>query len=308
MRRVLITGARGFIGSRCLAPLNRAGCEVHATTRRTPIPETDDGVLWHTTDLCDPAAVAALVTQIKPTDLLHLAWITEHGVYWQSPDNERWLNASKVMLDTFAEQGGRRAVVAGTCAEYDWQAGVCCETTTPLKGASTYSRTKIELEEHLASLGRHTDLQTAWGRVFFAFGPGEPTTRLLPTVIRQLHAGRPAECSEGLHQRDFIHVDDVAGAFVRLLQSDVMGPVNLGSGEATSIRDLVTTIGRLMGREDLVHVGARPTARPEPPLVVADVTRLREEVGFSPGYKSLETGLLATIRTLTSDKNRLAHA
>lgn len=303
-KRVLVTGARGFIGIRCLAPLMEAGFEVHGTTSRQEVPTADNGVLWHQLDLLDPRSVAALVSQIEPSHLLHLAWITEHGVYWHSPVNESWLNSSKLLLATFAEQGGHRAVVAGTCAEYDWMTGACQEYKTPLKCASLYSRSKIALAEYLTHLGNQTGLKTAWGRVFFAFGEGEPATRLIPKVIRQLDAGEPAKCSEGLHKRDFIYVEDVAGAFVKLLLSEAVGPVNIGSGRATSIRDLVTMLARLMGRERLLEIGASPTAQPEPPLVVADVTRLHKEVEFSP-YYSLEMGLDATIQSLTNNNFRV---
>jgi nucleoside-diphosphate-sugar epimerase len=268
--------------------------------------KTHEQVHWRQVDLLDHASVAKLIAELKPNYLLHLAWITEHGIYWQSPENIRWLDASKALLEAFSQHGGHRVVVAGTCAEYDWQAGNCHETTTPLKGNSRYSQSKIELAKYLASLSDNHDLQTAWGRVFFAFGPGEPTTRLIPTMISRLSAGKFAECSDGLHRRDFLYVDDVAAAFVQLLLSRVTGPVNLGSGKATSIRDLVTLLGKLMRREDLLRIGSRPLDRIEPPLVVADVTRLRHEVEFVPRF-SLEAGLQATIHSLTSNEGVAAY-
>lgn len=94
--------------------------------------------------------------------------------------------------------------------------------------------------------------------------------------------------------RDFMHVADVAGAFVALLDSSVQGTINVASGHATTIRDVVRTIAAKLERPDLLELGARPTPPQEPPLLLADVRRLREEVRFSPRF-TLDQGLTDTI-------------
>ena len=305
--RVLVTGAGGFVGRRSLAPLQAAGAQVHAVLSprsacvdRVPSGGTS-GETLHRADLMDPAAVDALIDAVRPTHLLHLAWIATPGEYWKSPENHRWLAASKHLLGAFHRGGGTRAVMAGSCAEYDWgRAGVCHERTTPLADdagsspATPYAMCKIALSRALEEFGRAHGLSTAWGRIFFLFGPGEDPRRLVPSVIVNLLRGREAPCTPGTQIRSFLHVDDVAGAFAALLGGRVEGPVNIGAGQRISIADLLERIARQIGRPELLRLGARSVPPSEPPLLVPDLARLSEEVGFRPA-RTLEEGLADTI-------------
>lgn len=287
MNRLLITGATGFLGVPCVARAERE-YEVHAVARS---PGVRRGVVFHTCDLFDAEAVTDLLATVRPTHLLHLAWIATPGVYWTSSENHRWVAASKHLLTTFAESGGKRAVIAGTCAEYDWTAaGLCHEFRTPIRPATTYGQSKNELRVWVEA----TYGFAAWARLFFLYGPREAPVRLVPFVARALLAGEVAECTAGTQRRDFLHIDDVADALVRLLQSDLIGPINLGSGEAVTVRQVIDIVARECGRADLVRLGARPTPPNEPPLLVADVTRLRHELGWQPRI-SLDDGLRATV-------------
>jgi nucleoside-diphosphate-sugar epimerase len=91
-----------------------------------------------------------------------------------------------------------------------------------------------------------------------------------------------------------MHVDDVAGAFAALLDSAVEGPVNVASGERVSIADVLALIARAAGRPELLRLGALPRRAGEPDEHVADVTRLRDEVGFAPSVR-LEEGIAETV-------------
>lgn len=292
MTRLLITGATGFLGE----PAVRAACahfEVHATARalREPLPH---GVRFRACDLLDPDATARLVEHVRPTHLLHLAWVATPGTYWTSSDNYRWLDASKQLLLAFGRCGGRRAVIAGTCAEYDWTAaGMCREHSTPTRPPTTYGRCKLELSRWAADFDRNRGIGVAWARLFWLYGPREHPARLVPSVARALLAGVPAPCSSGAQERDFLHVDDAAEALVALVRSDVKGPVNVASGEAVAVRDVVVRVSAACGRPELVRFGERATPANEPPLVVADVARLRDE-GWRPRI-GLAKGIADTV-------------
>jgi nucleoside-diphosphate-sugar epimerase len=293
MEKVLITGATGFLGRHCLpALLARAG-EVHAAARSTAA-LADTGVSAHSVDLLDHEQVSALLSAVRPTHLLHLAWIATPGVYWTSPENTRWAAVGEHLMRVFAAHGGRRAVFAGSCAEYNWNFGPCHETRTPLKPASNYGASKNSLRLRVEAIARETGLSAAWGRVFFLYGPHEHPERLVASVIRSLLNGIPARCSSGAQERDFLHVQDAADAFVALLASAVEGPVNIGSGEAAAIRDVVTQLAKRLGRPELLRLGALPPNPTDPPCVVADVTRLHEEVGWTPRF-NLAEGLADTV-------------
>jgi nucleoside-diphosphate-sugar epimerase len=293
MTRLLITGATGFLGE----PAVRAAVEhfeVHATARtlRDPLPS---GVRFHACDLLGPGAAAGLIEAVRPTHLLHLAWIATPGAYWTAPDNHRWVDASKQLLLAFARCGGRRAVVAGTCAEYDWTAaGACREFDTPTRPSTTYGRCKLELARWAAAFGRARGIGVAWARLFWLYGPREHPARLVPSVAKALLAGEAAPCSAGTQERDFLHTEDAAAALATLTRSAVTGPVNVASGEPVAVRAVVAHIGAACGRPDLIRFGERPTPAGEPPRVVADVTRLRDELGWHPRV-GLAAGLAETV-------------
>lgn len=290
MSRVLVTGASGFIGSHAIAPLLAAGHEVHAVSSRAPA--ADAGAIWHRANLLESAEVIAAV---RPDVLLHLAWYTEHGRFWTAPDNVRWVEASLALLRTFVAVGGRRAVLAGTCAEYDWSGEEPLdESETPLRPATLYGAAKHALHVVAAAYAAQVELELAWGRVFFLYGPGEAPGRLVPAVARALLAAEPARTTAGTQVRDLLHVHDVAAAFAALVDSDVSGAVNVASGKGIALREVIELVAHVAGRPELLELGALDSRSGEPERLVADVTRLREEVGLRPRV-NLPEGIESTV-------------
>ena len=293
MKTALVTGATGFIGHPALSLLLTKGYEVHAAAIDAP-PAGSGNIHWHATDLLDPASVEHLIAEVKPTHLLHFAWYAVPGRYWTSPENVRWVQASLELLQAFARHGGQRVVMAGTCAEYDWNYGYCTEVRTPLAPATLYGTSKHALQLVLGAYAKQARLSAAWGRIFFLYGPREHPGRLVPSVVTALLKGEPARCTHGNQIRDFLYVDDVAAAFVALLESQVTGAVNIASGLPVSLKDVIYGIADQLQRRDLVELGALPAAPNEPSLLVADVRRLHEEVGWRP-TQTLSAGLGLTI-------------
>ena len=293
MKRVLLTGATGFIGRPCVAALRARGYEVHAVSSRPQILDAD--VCHHVADLLDPRQVRDVLDAARPTHLLHLAWYAVPGRYASAPENLRWVQASLGLLQEFAARGGRRVVTAGTCAEYDGERGFCSEGMTPLRPVSLYGTCKHALEIMQNAWAAQTGTSAAWGRIFFLYGPHEHPSRLVASVITSLLRGEPARCSPGEQIRDFLHVADVADAFAALLDADsVTGAVNIGSGVPVAVKEIVARIADRLGRRELVEMGARPAPPGEPPLLLADIRRLRDEVGWAPRH-DLDGGLEQTI-------------
>jgi len=294
LKRVLVTGASGFIGRACLPGLVARGFEVHGLGRRSGSAPCS-GVHWHQADLLEPQQAASVLQEVLPTHLLHLAWVATPGVYTTSPANLEWLRASLELFQAFTEAGGARIVGAGSCLEYRLDHGYLREFGTPLEPSNLYGSCKHALQISLDAWSKEVDVTAAWGRVFFLYGPREHPARLVSSVIRSLLNGSEAACSSGTQLLDFLHVADVGEAFACLLDSEVTGPVNIASGKPLAVRDLVDLIGQQLQRPDLIRRGAIPRREGEPPVLLADVTRLKSEAGFSPVF-DLERGIADTIR------------
>ncbi len=296
MSRVLVSGGDGFVGLPTLARLARTDWEIHALSRH-PHPPTPAGVQWHRLDLADRVGVRALMDELAPERLVHLAWCTEHGRFWADPENVAWVERSLHLIRAFIRCGGRRAVMLGTCAEYDWSAVTAPlqESSSPLAPATLYGVAKDALRRVASAYAAQAGVELAWGRLFFLYGPRETPGRLVPSVIRSLLNGEAVVTGSGAQVRDFLHVEDVAGAVVALLDSSVLGAVNIASGVPVGVGEVVEQIVRVIGHPELVRRGALPERPGEPPLLLADVTRLREEVGFRPRWQ-LADGLTATVR------------
>lgn len=293
MKKVLITGATGFIGRHCLPLLLERGYEIHATcSRKTQGAHLN--VNWHTIDLLNPVSVTELLNSVRPTHLLHFAWYVKPGKCWNAIENFHWVQASLELLRAFTQCAGKRAVWAGSCAEYDWEYGFLSEKKTPLSPISFYGSCKHSLQSLVTAFSENTGLTSAWGRIFYLFGPYEHPKRLVPSVIRSLLLNEQAHCSHGRQIRDYLYVKDVADAFVSLLESSVQGPVNIASGRPVSLRDMVYRIADQLSGRDLIQLGAISTPEAEPNLLVADVRRLSDEVGWFPKF-TLDNGLEETI-------------
>jgi len=292
VRRILVTGISGFIGS-CISPaIKGAGFEVHAISRGMKA-QSATGVVFHDADLDDTLQVRQLIDRLRPSHLLHLAWYAEPGLFWRSPENVKWVEKSLALLKAFAESGGERAVFAGTCAEYTWGAPKMIELVTPCEPATLYGIAKDSLRRVAEAYSQSIGVEFAWGRIFFLYGPGEKPGRLVSDAIRSILDKKPFATTDGRHRRDYMHVHDVAGAFAALCESSIVGPVNIGSGNALPIRAILTEIAEQLGGTQFLQFGARPLSETEPEIIEADVGRL-EKTGFVPRF-DLKRGIADAI-------------
>ena len=287
--RVLITGAGGLIGRQTIAPLKDQGFHVVALGRAATYQGADDVIQC---DLLDDSARKAGVAEADCSHLVHLAWHDEPANRWTAPQNVDWAAATLSLVREFAAAGGTRVVAAGSCAEYDWSFQELREDT-PLAPSTLYGHAKATTGAFLTSAAGDLGLSLCWARVFFCYGPNEPKGRLLGDLIHGLSRGEIIETTDGLQERDFLHTADIGRALAMLAQSDITGPVNVSSGKATKVRDLVLTAAKLAGREDLVRLGARARPGHDPECLVGPNERL-QSIGFRAQI-GLQNGLAACL-------------
>ena len=213
---------------------------------------------------------------------VHLAWYAVPGKYLTAPENRDCLEAGRRLLGKLRG----RAVFAGTCFEHDLQLGVLKEDS-PTKPATLYAECKDALRRDVE---RRSD--SAWVRFFYQYGPWEDERRLMPAVMLGQLRGQPSKVATGEQRYDYLHVEDVASAVCAVAESRLEGSVNIGSGTAPSVREIVTQIADWGGRPDLIQWGAYPAKPGEPKLIQCDNAKLRS-TGWTPRW-SLASGLKHT--------------
>jgi nucleoside-diphosphate-sugar epimerase len=276
--RVLLTGASGFIGRYVLNQLVDAGIDAVVVGRSRPNGYNGDFV---EADLLQSEDYKGLVQRAGASHLIHLAWYAEHGQYWTSPLNLRWVEASVRLVEAFCAAGGQKVVTAGTCAEYDWSYGFCREDLTPLSPATLYGTAKDATRRLLDAVCKVHQTPFAWGRVFVPYGSGEDSRRLIPSLIDVFQRKRPPFGVNASAYRDFLHVEDVANGFMRLLLTDAQGSYNIASGKPTQIAEVVQLMGRKFEANPSI-VLKLSTERPGEPEILFGDSRKLKALGWQP--------------------------
>jgi nucleoside-diphosphate-sugar epimerase len=259
--KILLTGATGFIGSHVARVLVQGGHDVHAVVRpasnRRRIADIERALTLHTGEMDH--------VPVEPDLLIHLAWYAVPGQYLAAPENRDCLAASLRLL----RRAACRVVFAGTCFEFDTTLGRLNEDS-PTKPTTLYAESKDALRREVEERP-----DAVWARFFYQYGPWEDERRLVPSIMRAVLRGEPA------------------AAVCAIATSRLTGAVNVGSGEAPSVKEIAHTVASMAGRPDLLRFGSIPYGPGEPMLIQADNARLRS-TGWIRRY-SLEEGLRQTL-------------
>lgn len=281
---LLVTGAAGFIGRRVVARLATAGGQVVAMDRVVPDGGWPEGVEFRQADL-----TRELPGLEGEWNLVHLAWNMNRG-------DAAGQAESVTGFSRLLSQGELVGVVGmGSAEEYGEREGRLTEDMAPGSRLSAYGQAKYDAGCTLHRWAAESGKRAFWLRPFIVYGPGQQGNMAIPYALRCAREGRPAEFSEGLQYRDFVHVDDVAAgiaAAAQQLAND--GPpfavCNLGCGVPVRLRDVLERIANNTGSGDLFRFGARPMRAGEPEEQVADVNAARELLGWRAGI-SWEAGV-----------------
>jgi UDP-glucose 4-epimerase len=291
-RRILITGAAGFVGRRLATDLAAAGHEIHGTLRPGGHGDAPAGVEAHAVDLADADAVHRLVRAVRPEWVFHLAA--------RVTGNRQLEHAAALLLgtlapavhvlDALARAGCERLVIAGSMEEPGRGEAATAVPGSPYAAAKWAASSVARLYHALHGL------PVVVARLFMVYGPGQrDTTKVVPFVITSLLRGERPPLSSGARAVDWIHVDDVVrGLTAAAARAGLEGrTVELGSGDLVTIREVVERIVRLMDAAVSPRWGALPDRPLERPIA-ADVAETRRLLGWAPQVR-LDDGLTDTI-------------
>jgi dolichol-phosphate mannosyltransferase len=313
---VLVTGGSGFVGACVVEELVRRGHAVHVLLR-DPVRAWRLAPVWqrlhvHQGDLVDEAATRAVVQQVRPKVVLHLA---TYGAYEKQADARAILRTNVLgtynLLEAASESGTALFVNTGSSSEYGFKSEPMRESDR-LEPNSFYAVAKAAQSHLCALLARRTPMATVSFRLFSVYGPWEEPSRLMPTLIRRARAGLPLEMVSPDTARDFVYAADVVDALVEFprlagLRGEV---VNLGGGRETTLREVVATVTELLGSRSEVRWGAMAARHWDTNRWSADPAQATRLLGWTARH-TLRQGLermAEWMRKVGDDYGRCEHA
>jgi UDP-glucose 4-epimerase len=290
-----MTGGGGFIGGHLIPALVGCGAEV-ATASRAATGRS--GTQHFSVDLCDPAECQRVVAAARPDVIYHLAAVRE-----RTPDvralrdamETNFFATAHVLIAAATVPGLETVVVLGTGEEYGGDHASACTEAMREAPVSIYSLSKV-CSTHLAQfMSRVHHVPCVVVRASVVYGPGQADDMFLPALVGAIAGGRPFKMTLGEQTRDFIYITDLIDALVRVSRCKDGQIVNIGSGVATSIAEVARKVGRLLGREHLVQVGALAYRQAEVMNSTIDNALASRLLGWRPRV-SLDDGLAWTVQ------------
>jgi len=268
---VLLTGAAGFVGRQVLRALSEQGIQVRLVLRENKHGQLAnqqgiESVVLSPDLFSEDVSWWANVCRGVDT-VVHVAWYAEPSKYLQSGKNLDCLIGTLQIAKGSIQAGVRRFIGVGTCFEYELSSGVLSEGT-PLQPLTPYAGSKAAVFMALSQCLPHQGVEFAWCRLFYLYGEGEDSQRLVPYLRTNIVAGLPAKLTSGKQIRDFLDVREAGQMIAEIALGHQQGPVNICSGIPITVRQLAERIADEYGRRDLLEFGARPDNLIDPPCVV----------------------------------------
>jgi len=282
--RILITGGSGFIGLPIIELLEKTNHELLAFSR-VPRRANTANCKWIEADIDNPAEYEQIIFDFKPEVLLHLAW---RGIPDFSLETcQRNLFASQKLIDTVITSGAcRKVIVSGSCFEYNIKQGVALESNfgTP---RDHFTWAKLSLLSWVKTICDSKNINWAWLRIFYAYGPRQRVASLVPTLIKSLYDKQVPNISTPFNENDFVYLSDVARGFVNAVEHDgKSGIFNLGSGKPAAILDICRIADKCINGSQLIAeaLAVKAPAKSVHPDVSfwADTTRSMDELKWEP--------------------------
>jgi UDP-arabinose 4-epimerase len=308
---ILVTGGAGYIGSHACKALARAGY--------LPVAYDDlsrghrEAVRWGPCiegDIADRARVCATIAEYEIVAVMHFAGFAYVGESVGDPSlyYRNNLCGTLALLDSMREAGVGEIVFSSTCATYGTPEAVPIRETSPQNPVNPYGETKLAIERVLHWYGEAYAIRSVSLRYFNAAGADlegeigedhQPETHLIPLVLQAALGQRSTvevygtdyPTPDGTAIRDYIHVEDLAGAHLRALERLRAGgdtiAVNLGTGQGHSVREVIAAVEAIGSCK--VPACDAPRRPGDPPVLVADPSLAREALGWRAEHLGLDT-------------------
>ena len=309
-KNVLVVGGAGYIGSHCVKQLTLAGhypvvLDSLIFGHRQAV---SNDVPFFEGDLGDCQLVRNILLDEKIDIVMHFAAFAFVGESVKEPLKYYANNVAKTisLLEMMIEVGVRKFIFSSTCATFGIPDELPIHEGTPQAPINPYGQTKLDVENILKSLAHSGEISSAVFRYFNAAGASddgkigedhEPETHLIPLAIDAATGKRGAlkvfgidyPTPDGTCLRDYIHIDDLSQAhiavFDQLETASTYVHYNLGTGQPSSVKEILDAVGDVVGKKVPFEEAARREG--DPPSLYADASKAEKELGWIPKYTNV---------------------
>lgn len=292
MRKVLITGASGFLGSNLISQaVKKTDWKIYAVVSgKRPI-SFPDGVTPVTANLLEDSGEESIVKIIEPEIIIHMAWGFDGGGYRSSQANMQWLEASLRLLRDFAECGGKYFFFAGSSSEYGHNVEGFCTEASLTNPEDLYGMCKNSFNRVASMFCELNNIKYSSGRIFTVYGAGDRHPfGLIPSAVAAFEKNEDFYCREPGKQWNFIYAEDVVSAIIEAIKSEYLGIFNI-AGETETVYEVLRKIHQCTKSEGKIVCSE---SKQKLNGLIADTHILNDVIGFTPQI-SLDEGIKRTV-------------
>lgn len=295
MKRVIITGATGFVGANLARRLLSLGHEIHLLVRKGHNPWRIEGIQkdlrLHQVDLGDLQALTQEVSKIKPDWVFHLA---AHGAYSWQTDLHQMVETNLIgtvnLVEACLKTGFEALVNTGSSSEYGFKDHAPSETEL-VEPNSHYAVTKAAATQFCRHTAQSRGVHLPTLRLYSVYGPYEDPKRLMPQLIlRGLNGELPSLVNPEV-ARDYVYVEDVIDAYLLAATRPNQEPgavYNVGTGVQTTLGEAVNVARQVMGIAAEPKWGSLPHRQWDTNVWVADPRKISDQLGWRPRHTFLQ--------------------
>ena len=251
MKKILITGSTGFIGNSLVNFFLSKKYDVFAISRKNI---SNSKIQFIKVNIFDHKKINKIIKKIKPDYLIHLAWEADPKKYLNSKNNFQWLHSSLNLYLNFCKHGGKRALITGSCAEYDFNKFFLKEDFIKKKNYSRYSLCKETFLNHAFKISKIFNSQLLWARLFWIYGLNQKKGRLIPDLIKSAKNNKKIYLKNPNFFINLLNVYDVSVALFKAFQSQLNGIINIADKKNIKVIDIANKCNQIFNNVNSKHV------------------------------------------------------
>jgi nucleoside-diphosphate-sugar epimerase len=289
-RRILITGAGGFVGAATVRAALADGHEVYALVRRpgaARLVGLTRKLHVHAADLSNSATISALLDKVQPEIVIHSAWEGVGGPLRAGDVQFENIRTTLSLVDATIAAGAIKFVGLGSQAEYGRFDRRISEDDLP-QPTMLYGAAKLSACHLARQRTREAGIGFAWLRLFSVYGPGDNPNWLIPSAATSLVQGIAPKCTLGTQKWDYLHIDDVAsGTLAAAVTNSATGVFNLSSGSPIAVRTIIERLRDLAAPGLALQFGDIAFGPDQIMHLEGDNSRLKAATGWAPHIDAL---------------------